>query len=216
VPLTPEDPNRPETIYLVDQIWLQGGTGMTSEFFPEESQQKLSDLIDGINEFISNANDIVGDNESKANIKATLANFADASEEAKVTLEEFRKLAAAGTTTLEHADSRVDDVVASVIDTSKEIREFAATGTSTLKSVDAKAERLIVAMVDTSEQLSRAMVELQTILQKIDNGQGTAAKLINDGNFYENLLENTEQLKSLLEEMKEFIKELREKGIKLF
>jgi len=216
VPLNPIDPNRPETIYLVDQVWLQGGTGMTSEFFPEESQQKLSDLIDGINEFIANANDIVGDSESKANIKATLANFADASEEAKVTLEEFRKLAAAGTTTLEHADSKVDDVVASVIDTSKEIREFAATGTSTLKSVDAKAERLIVALVDTSEQLSKAMVELQSILQKVDNGQGTAARLINDGNFYENLLENTEELQALLEEMKVFVKELRDKGIKLF
>jgi len=216
VPLKPEDPNRPETIYLVDQIWLQGGTGMTSEFFPEESQQKLSDLIDGINEFIGNANDIVGDNDSKANIKTTLANFADASEQAKLTLEEFRKLAAAGTTTLEHADSKVDQVVASVVDTSKEIREFAVTGTSTLKSVDAKAERLITAMVDTSEQLSRAMSELQSVLEKVDNGQGTAAKLINDGNFYENLLENTEQLQALLEEMKTFVKELRSKGIKLF
>ena len=46
--LAPRDPNRPETKYLVDGMWLQGSTGMTSEFFPEESQQKLNELIDGL------------------------------------------------------------------------------------------------------------------------------------------------------------------------
>jgi len=43
VPVVPLDPNRPETKYLVDKIWIQGSTGMTSEFFlpgrkPEETR----------------------------------------------------------------------------------------------------------------------------------------------------------------------------------
>jgi hypothetical protein len=112
----------------------------------------------------------------------------------------------------------LEDVVTAVVDTSEEIQKFAATGTSTLKSVDAKTEQLVAAMVDTSEQLSKAMGELKLVLEKLNNGQGSAARLINDGNFYENLLENTEQLKSLLEEMKSFVDEWRDKkiGIKLF
>jgi ABC-type transporter Mla subunit MlaD len=217
-PLVPLDPNRPETKYLVDKIPLQGSTGMTSEFFPEESQKKLDGLIEGLENLISNANDILGDKDSKENIMKTLANFAQASKQAKDTLEEFEKLAAAGTTTLENADSKLEDVVTAVVDTSEEIQKFAATGTSTLKSVDAKTEQLVAAMVDTSEQLSKAMGELKLVLEKVNNGQGSAARLINDGNFYENLLENTEQLKLLLEEMKSFVDEWRDKkiGIKLF
>jgi ABC-type transporter Mla subunit MlaD len=215
-PLEPRDPNNPETMYLINTMLLQGSTGMTSEFFPEESQEKLDELIAGLEVLIGNANDIIGDDDSKLNIKKTLANLADASEQAKYTLEEFEKLATAGTVTLEKADAKLEEVVAAVVDTSEEIKEFAAAGTSTLKSVDAKAETLVTAMVATSEQLSGAMKELQSVLEKVHTGQGSAARLLNDGTFYENLLENTEQLQVLLEEMKAFIAEWRQKEIKIF
>jgi ABC-type transporter Mla subunit MlaD len=214
-----QDPDKPTgTEFLADQMSLQGSTGMTSEFFPEESQEKLAGLIDGLQSLIANANEIIGDSDSKDNVKKTLANLADASEQATNTLREYERLAAAGTKTLEHVDAKVDTVVASVVGTSDEIKQFAATGTSTLKSVDEKAERLIVAMVDTSEQLSGAMRELQLVLHKVNEGEGSAARFVNDGTFYENLLENTEQLQVMLEEMKAFIAEWRDKKIdvKLF
>jgi len=215
VPLVPQDPNRPETKYLVDKIWLQGSTGMTSEFFPEESQQKLSDLIDGINAFVSHANEIIGDQDSKENMKRTLANVAEASEQAKKTMQEFERLAAAGTTIIEHADAKVEEVVTTLTDTSEEIRKFAAAGTSTLERADAKADTLVAALVDTSEQLSAATAQLRVILEKVNNGQGTAAKLLNDGTFYENLLENTEQLQTLLEQMEAFIAEWKNKKVEV-
>jgi phospholipid/cholesterol/gamma-HCH transport system substrate-binding protein len=209
-----QDPTKPtEDKYLRNETLLQGSTGMTSEFFPEDSQKKLDQLVEGLRALIANANDVIGDPNSKENVKRTLANLADASQRAKYTLTEFQKLAATGTETLKKADTKVDQVVASVIDTSTEIKQFAATGTSTLKSVDAKAERLVVAMVETSEQLTRAMRELEQALYSVNNGQGTAARLLNDGTFYENLLENTEQLQVLLEELREFVAEWRDKNI---
>ena len=218
VPVVPQDPNRPETKFLVDKIWLQGSTGMTSEFFPEESQQKLSALIDGINDFISHANEIIGDQDSKENIKRTLANVAEASEQAKKTMKEFERLAAAGTTIIEHADAKVEEVVTTLTDTGDEIRKLAAAGASTLERTDAKAEKLVAALVETSEQLSAATAQLRMILEKVNNGQGTAAKLLNDGTFYENLLENTEQLQTLLKQMEAFVAEWKNKKVefKLF
>ena len=215
LPIEPLDPNRPETKYLVDKILLQGSTGMTSEFFPEESQQKLDGLIEGLGKLIANANDIMGDEKSKENVKKTLANLAKASEQAKETMEEFEKLAAEGTVALEKADVKVDQVVTAFVDTSEEIRKFTAAGTSTLKSVDERSEKLIAALVDTSESLSGAMVELRLVLEKVNNGEGSAARLLNDGSFYEELLENTNQLKLLLEEMKAFVAEWRDKKIEV-
>ncbi len=180
-PQTPLDPNRPETIFLVDKIWLQGSTGTTSEFFPEESQKKLDELVENFKALLTNANDIIGGRENKENIKKTLANLAEASEQARQTIEEFQK--------------------------------FAVTGTSTLENADAKAEKIVAAVVDTSEELSKVTSKLRLILEKIDSGQGTAARLINDGRFYENLLENTQQMQVLLEEFKSFIAQARDKGV---
>jgi len=189
-PEVPLDPSRPETQFLVDKIWLQGSTGMTSEFFPEESQKKLDEVAEGLRTFISNANDIIGHPNNKENLQKILANLADASQQATETMQQAKK-------------------------TIEEFRQFAAAGTSTLKNTDAKVEELVVAMVDTSEEMGKAAVGLRQILERINNGQGSAAKLINDGRFYENLLENTQQLQLLLEEIKSFVTEARDKGVPL-
>ena len=180
-PLEPLDPNRPETKFLVDKVLLQGSTGITSEFFPEESQKKLDELVDGIIALIANANDVIGSPDNKENLQKILVNLTEASEHAKETIQEFRK--------------------------------FAVAGTTTLISADAKAEELVVAMVDTSEEIGKAATRLRLILEKISSGQGSAARLINDGRFYENLLENTQQIQLLLEELKSFVAEARNKGV---
>ena len=180
-PEEPLDPNRLETVHLVDQILLQGSTGITSEFFPEETQKKLENMVDGLRVLIANANDILGNRSNKENLQKTISNLTDASHEAKQTIEEFRK--------------------------------FAIAGTTTLKNVDAKTEELVVTMVDTSEEIGKASAQMRLILEKINNGQGSAARLINDGRLYENLLEDTQQVQLLLEELKSFVTQARNKGV---
>ncbi|MFA5251406.1 MAG: MlaD family protein [Phycisphaerae bacterium] len=158
LPLVQRDPNRPETVYLVDGMFLQGSTGMTSEFFPEESQKRLDELINGLTAFINNANEIVGDNANKENIKTTLANLSVATEE---------------------------------------LKKFLASG------------------VNTSEEVSKTSAEMRLILEKINSGQGSAGKMINDARLYEKLLENSEELEVLLQDLKEMVAEFRKKGIKI-
>ena len=187
-PAEPLDPNRPETKFLVDNILLQGSTGMTSEFFPEESQKKLDELVDGIIALIANANDIIGSPNNKENLQIMLANLTKASEQARETMQQAKQ-------------------------TIEEFRKFAVAGTTTLTNVDAKAEKLVVAMVETSEEIGKAATRLRQILETINDGQGSAAKLINDGRFYENLLENTRQLQLLLAEIKSFVAQARDKGV---
>jgi ABC-type transporter Mla subunit MlaD len=180
-PAAPLDPNRPETIYLVDKILLQGSTGITSEFFPEESQQKLENLVDSLRVLVANANDILGNRSNKENLRKTIANLTDASREAKKTIEEFRK--------------------------------FAVAGTKTFTNVDTKTDELVIALVATVEEIGKASAQMRQVLQKINNGQGSAARLINDGRFYENLLEDSLQIQLLLEELKSFVAQARDKGV---
>ena len=69
-------------------------------------------------------------------------------------------------------------------------------------------------MVDTSEELSKATSKLRVILEKINSGEGTAARLLDDGSFYEDLLENTQQLDALLKSLTSLIDQVKEEGLR--
>jgi phospholipid/cholesterol/gamma-HCH transport system substrate-binding protein len=197
LPAPPRDPNRPdETRVLIDGMLLQGSTGMTSEFFPEESQKKLDRLLQGIGTFVANANDIIGDPNNKANIKGSLAHFSDATSNAAIAMEDARKLM---------------DQMSRTLD---EFKNLATTGTGSLRNTDVQVERLVAAMVNTSSELGRAMSELRTALEKANQGQGTVGHLVNDAKLYENLLESTDQLNRLLKDLQDLINKVSEKGLR--
>lgn len=158
-----QDANQAVTEFLKDGSVLQGSIGISSELFPEEAQRKLNNLAEDLGKLVKNANDIIGDDENKENIKTALANLSQASNQATETL--------------------------------KEIQKFSAQGT------------------DTSYELSKAVVQLSVILEKIDNGQGTIARFLNDGKLYESLLENSEQVEVLLHSMKIFIEQSNKDGL---
>lgn len=196
LPAPPMDPNDPDSCFLRNGMKLQGSTGMTSEFFPEESQKMLNDLILDIRALIANANDILGDSDNQQNVKKTLAHLTDAS---------------GGLT------GAMKEAVQTMQDTRKAIEDFrslAVTGTDTIKSVDAKAERLVVSLVSTSDELSKAITQMRLTMEKVNTGNGTAGRLINDGRLYESLLESTSQLNVLLKDFKELIDKISEKGLR--
>lgn len=169
--------------FLVEGSLLQGSSGTTSEFFPAETQKKLEDLISGVSAFVKNSNDVIGDPENKANLKAALANLADASKEAGDAIRQFKEAAAMGKTMLQNADAR--------------------------------SAQLTTSLVTTSDKLGEVMTRFESVLEKIDNGQGTAGKLVNDGRLYEQLLEDSKQLHLVLQDMRTFVTESKEKGISI-
>ena len=169
--------------FLVEGSLLQGSSGVTSEFFPAETQKKLDELIMGISAFVKNSNDVIGDAENKANLKAALANLADASQEAG--------------------------------DAIRQLKEAAATGKTMLQNADTRTAQLTTSLVTTSDKLSEVMTNLDSLLTKINDGEGTAGKLVNDGRLYEQLLEDSKQLHLVLQDMKTFVTESKEKGISI-
>jgi len=196
VPTAPEDPNHPISPVLVQDMLLQGSTGLTSEFFPEESQKMLEDLVQDMRRLIGNANDIIGDPNSKRHVKATLANMSDATANIAVAMGKATEVMDEATKTLE------------------EFKTLATTGSDTLKSANAQAERLVASVVGASGELSKSISQLRLAMEKINQGEGTAGKLINDARLYEKLLESTEQLNVLLKDFKELVDKVSEKGLR--
>jgi ABC-type transporter Mla subunit MlaD len=182
------DVNEPTGPFLAEKSLLQGSTGMTSEFFPEESQKKLDELITSIITLMGNTNTIIGDPNNKKNLKKSLANLSEASGHVTQTLQD------------------INETMQKFRDTMERFGKLADAGTSTLKNADAN---LVTALADLTEELSKGASQVRLILEKVNSGQGSAGRLLNDGQFYENLLENTQQLQALLEELKSFVAESR-------
>ena len=196
LPAAPRDPNDLSTCFLKEGMPLQGSTGMTSEFFPEESQAKLEALVDDIRAFIGNANHIIGDPSNQQNFRSTLANLSKTS-------DAFPAVVDGAIATMKNAQQTLE-----------EFRTLAATGGETLRSTDAKMERLVASMVVASDEIGKSVAQLRMAVTKVNDGQGSAGRLLNDGRLYESLLESTTQLNVLLKDLKDLIDKVSEKGLR--
>jgi phospholipid/cholesterol/gamma-HCH transport system substrate-binding protein len=87
--------------------------------------------------------------------------------------------------------------------------------TETLKSMESFSDAGTESLASTAEQLKVTLLELRKLLVKINEGDGTAGRLVNDGRLYENLLDSSVELETTLEQLKILIAEAREKGIKV-
>ncbi len=189
------DPARPVTEFMVDGIVLQGATGMTSEFFPQESQEKLELLVDDIRVFLGNANNMAGDRQNQENFKTILTNFAAASSELTQTLVQTKATLS---------------VVSGTLD---EYRNLAARGTDTLEHADALFQALTQSVVETSQELSKVASEVRLLLGHVNAGEGTIGRLVQDARFYENLLATTEELQVLVQQIKAITGAISERGL---
>jgi phospholipid/cholesterol/gamma-HCH transport system substrate-binding protein len=88
--------------------------------------------------------------------------------------------------------TKVDDDLGSIITDMKKV-----------SSKSADLEESITQLKASSESLKTAAGRFDKILAKIENGEGTLGKMINDPSLYDNLNEFSEDAKKLIQEFKD-------------
>ena len=161
-PMVPLDPDRPETVHLLEGAHLDGEIGISGELIPEDIQKNLPILVENLTNLAANINTIVGDPENQANLKQSLKNTA--------------QLTAKAIETLDILQQKVDGV---------------------------------------GEELTETLTELRLLLTKVTSGDGTAARLLNDAELYENLLDSSEELKLALGQLREFATDTKNEGLNI-
>lgn len=188
------DPDREITGFLGDHAVMQGGLGTTSEFLPKAVQEKIEELVNAVTTLADSANLIIGDSENRQNIKEMLVNVKLATEQATKALKSFEAMSETGRTRIDQTADKAD---------------------KTLDSIKALSDTSTVRVDEVAGELSGTIARIRRILAKVDEGDGTAAKLLNDGRLYENLLDSSQELSLALEQLKELAAQAREKGIKI-
>jgi len=98
-------------------------------------------------------------------------------------------------------------------ETLKEFEELSVSARQVVTNFDDKVEKIFPYFLTSSEELSKRLIEAKSLMDKLNDGSGTAARFLNDGKLYEELLESTRQLNMLLTEMTAFMVKAKEKGV---
>jgi len=99
-------------------------------------------------------------------------------------------------------------------ETLKEFQNFSAASREAVQAIRIDFEKISTDIGDTSAELSATARELRLVLEKVNNGEGSAARFLNDARLYENLLDGTEELEMVLEQLRRLLSEWKNKGMK--
>jgi phospholipid/cholesterol/gamma-HCH transport system substrate-binding protein len=190
LPAPPYDPCRPLSVHLVPGLELQGSSGIASEFVPEETIDRLNQVAGDVHSFMTKINEVLDDAENQKTFKKIVDNVCQASDDAV-------------------------KAVRQATEAMEQLSEFASVGTAVVQDANSKLDELVVAIADTSSQLGKTATELRLVLEKVNQGEGSAGRLVNDGRLYESLLDSTEQIQLLLLDLRLFITRARDKGVPL-
>ena len=157
-----------------------------------------------LDDALGHVNEVFGDPTNQANFKAGLNNFKTAADAAAQAMEQIKTLVAAAKKTLA-------DVSVVAKTGSKTFADVSTAAKGSAKRFDELAAKLIV----NADQLGRAVTIFNRIAAKMESGDGTAGKLINDPALYNALLGATRQLKISLARLQEVLEQWKEHGVKM-
>lgn len=137
------------------------------------------------------------DAENRANLRQTLGNLRDASARAVDALNSIKTVA-----------DDAGEVVAKAGQAADRVGELAQTAR---QRVDALGEKL----VHDADRLAELLTSATQVIRELREPHGTAGKLLNDPKLYNTLLETTEQLRHVLQDVNALIRQWKKSGVKV-
>jgi phospholipid/cholesterol/gamma-HCH transport system substrate-binding protein len=177
--------------------FLSEGANLPAEPVPDITSlgDNIRDLSSSMQLTITSINDLLRDPKVKEDIKVSLTNARETLENANRISARLDKLGATLEKTADNAQGAIGDVRVTVTDARGEIKKMS----------DNLNQRL--------QQVAESLQHVQSVAQKIDKGEGTAGKLVNDPKLYDSLADTTAELNLMVKDMRRLIQQWEQEGI---
>jgi phospholipid/cholesterol/gamma-HCH transport system substrate-binding protein len=142
----------------------------------------------------ASADSLLNDKEMRQNLAQSLSNLREASESATRLGKDLELLATNATT---------------------RVSELADSGSRTIESTRVQIETRSRQVGDILDQLALALRSLNSAAAKIDKGEGTAGKMVNDPALYEALLDSTKELNLTIKDLRRLVDQWEKEGVSL-
>ncbi|KPK81178.1 MAG: hypothetical protein AMJ81_10805 [Phycisphaerae bacterium SM23_33] len=143
-----------------------------------------------LDEALEAVNKTLGDRENQDNLRAGLANFKVAAAAAGDTLKDAK------------------DLFGKAKITFRDISDAT-------RSASGQFQTLTDKLIGDADELSKTLTLLQRSAAKIDAGEGSAARFVNDPALYENLVEAASQMKETLNSLQNLLDQWRRDGVRV-
>lgn len=183
--------------------------GLIESMLPEASLQKyfnlVRDNVGGIVDTIAGRIDLEGDvaGQSIKDIKATLANIREITDNLNILIEANLKSVQRTTNNLESISNNLEDnneaITQIIANATKITEELSALD---LKSITEQAGNSMESIDETLVSIKKAGDDLSSILNGINKGEGTLGMMIHDPSVYQNLEKTTRNLDLLLQDVR--------------
>ena len=203
----------PEVSELAEEI-----RGLVSEFRDAGLVDNVNEQARKIGELADSLNAVVGDEELRADVKASVASIRQAAAATSETAEEFRKFSVR----LNELQDQADTLFADASEISGEVKlavtDVRATATSARETIDrtsSDVEEITGQLVARLNQAQTIMARVESITGKIDDGEGTLGKFLNDPSVYQTLDTDLLILREILRDTERLVQQIEEEGFKL-
>ena len=150
---------------------------------------------------LDDLHEVLGDKSTQANFKKAMAGLAETAGKASEAMDALKVFAVEGR---EKAGKTLTAA-------SQAVEKFATLAENTDRRLDDISKKIIT----DAEQLSKVLETINRIATKMDTGEGTVAKLINDPKLYDNFLQASKQLSELAAELRVLVREWEKNGVRL-
>ena len=144
-------------------------------------QRQVEDAIGSTNELITSFNEVMSP-ETRENLKASIEGFNTAVISLNNTVGTIERIVAVN-------EVKIDTTITNLAAVSGNLEQF----TETLTEVE---------LLEMTEELQETIANLEAFTEKLNSGEGTAAKLVNDPTLYNNLERASNQLDELIQDVK--------------
>jgi phospholipid/cholesterol/gamma-HCH transport system substrate-binding protein len=140
---------------------------------------------------------VVGDPRVREDLKQAVANARQVTERANAIAADVQK------------------VVTDLAKTSEDARGMVAQGRTTLATADTQIRDIGQQVGGRLTELSQLLTRLQSVVNKVDQGQGTAGQLVNDPKLYQALVDTTADLNATIKDLQRLVRQWEQEGVTL-
>lgn len=160
-------------------------------------ESSLRGTIGKLNRALDALSTVLGDVENQQNIKDSLGNLSKATAAAKRAMTSLEKFADEARRTASEAGT-----------TAKNFSKLA------IKSQQ-QIENLSANLIRNTEEISKLMGTINRAAARVESGEGTVGKLLNDPELYNALLQATRQMSQLMGEFRQLVEAWRKGGVEI-
>jgi phospholipid/cholesterol/gamma-HCH transport system substrate-binding protein len=200
-------------------------TALAVELRAAVEEFRASGLVDNLNrqveqvgELANAMNELVGDEELRGDVKASVASVREAAASAERIAKELEEFTARLETMQQDASdllAEAREVSSTVKRTTEHADEAIVSAQGQIESAGRNVDEVSRELLDRLEQMDGVLADVQAITTAIEEGKGTAGKMVNDDRLYEGLVINMQLLEGILKTSNRLLEQWEQEGIRL-